>query len=205
VTAIPLTESGTVSLDASGNGTVTIGPSTSGTVWNISNLAVSTTSTGGTVPTGSGTPTYVIADNQDFANNTITPHDDLELAFDLEAGGVYVVEIFALFESTVNCDIRTDWGVPAGTTGLKQCLGATANSVGFTSRDQTQMRIGGHQHGTDVGYQLDTGGVDQLVWERGVVKPVLDGSFTFRWAQFAAVVGNLVRDSYSYLVWTKVA
>jgi hypothetical protein len=205
MTAIPLTESGSATLDASGNGTVTIGPSTSGTVWNVSNLAVSTTSTGGTVPTGSGTPTYVYAVNQDFVNNSTVLHNDLELSFSMTAGGVYVVEVYALFATTVSCSVQTAWGVPAGTTGLKQCLGTTLNIAGFTSRDQTQMRVGGHQHGTKIGYQLGTGGLDALVWERGIVRPTVSGSFSFQWSQLVAQVGNLTRDAYGYLAWTKVA
>lgn len=152
-----------------------------------------------------GSSRYAVAETPDPRSNTAAPADDLELTLPLAAGARYEVEMWVYFQTAVNCDIRTDWQVPAGSTGLKGALGATEASGDYTSRLNTRVRIGGHLHPSDVGYQLETGAADQLCYERGVVTTTDAGDITFRWAQFTATVGNLTRDAGSYMKVTRIA
>lgn len=148
---------------------------------------------------------YVITTDAPSVNNTTTVQNDTQLIYPLEASHTYEIEVFALFQTTVLGHIKTAWAVPAGSTGLKQALGATATAASYTSRTITPVRIGAHGFGTGVVMSLENTGLDQLVWERGiVVTSTTAGNFVYQWAQAIAVAGNLIRDVFSYIKVTKV-
>lgn len=148
----------------------------------------------------------IAASSQQAVNNSTTMVDDNELVFAAEANASYIVEFYLAFQSGVNCDVRTEWGVPSGTSGLKQCLGATTTAGSFTSRDNTAARVGCHGFTTDVVYQLDTGSLDQLAWERGyVVVGATSGNINIRFAQGTATVGDVTRDANSYMTYKRIA
>lgn len=150
--------------------------------------------------TGIGMEAVSFATLQNAMHSTTLIVDD-ELVFDMDANASYIVEVYALFQTaSVTCDLKTDWNPPAGSTGLKQCLGATLTAGGFTSRDQTQMRVGGHGLGTDIVYQLGSTAADQLVWEKGIVHTINSGPFQFRFAQSVLDAANdVTRDANSFM------
>lgn len=153
-----------------------------------------------------GIPSYVVASSQQGVDNSTTMVDDSELTFTAEANASYIVEFYVAFQAGVNCDVRTDWVTPSGSSGLKQCFGATTTAAAFTSRDNTAARVGCHGFATDVVYQLDTGGLDQLVWERGYVAVgATAGAINLRFAQGTATVGAVTRDANSYMVYKRIA
>lgn len=148
----------------------------------------------------------LLAASAQAVNNSTTMVDDTELLFAAEANANYDVEFFMLFEAGVNCDVRTEWAVPSGSSGLKHCLGATLTAGSFTSRDDARMRVGGHGYTTDIVYQLDTGTLAQLCIERSTVQVgSTTGNIGIRFAQGTATVGDMTRMAGSYMRWKRVA
>lgn len=160
---------------------------------------------GFTVTGGVGEVQWVSAAAQQSVNNSTVLVSDNELSVLVAANATYVVQLYVLFQTAVACDVKTAWSVPAASTGLKQCVGATSVAASFTSRSETQARVGGHGHATSIVYQLDAGGVDQLCWETGVVKTTAAGAITLQWAQNTATVGNLTRDGFSLMRVERIA
>lgn len=153
-----------------------------------------------------GQPHYIDCSTTPVINNSTTATADTELIVPVEANAMYEIEMVLAFFTTVNCDVRTDWDVPAGASGLKHCMGATSTAADFTSRDSTNVRIGSHGHGTDVTYQLDTSGNTQWCLEKGIVTiGATSGNITLRWAQGTATVGDLSRSATSFIRYKRVA
>lgn len=140
-------------------------------------------------------------------NNTTTLAIDDELFFEADANSVYWVNFYLMLETaSATCDLKTDWNVPASTTGLKMCLGATDTAAAFTSRTNTAMRVAAHQHGTDVVYQLGTGSAANFIWEKGIVKTgATAGEVNIRWAQNVLDGANpITREQFCYMTVKKI-
>jgi len=202
-TELPLYESGSALLDSAGDGIIRLGPTTSGTVWTITNLAVSTTTS--TSGSSANVSSYVIPAATRTLSNSTTLTADADLTVTLAANTTYEIEFWLIFFTNVACDLKTAWSVPAGATGLKSCVGATDNAATYTSRTDTRARVGAHSFTTSTTYQLEIGDLAQLCWERGIVTTTSTGSLTIQWAQNSAVVGNLNRSVSSFLKVTVVS
>jgi hypothetical protein len=190
--------------DANGRAVVEVGPPRWKTSWRVTNVAVSVPDAGGTAVSTVDNIRYAIPLNQQQVSSNNVLQNDQELAFAVFAGKQYEIEVFPLYSTTVNCDVQTAWSVPAGSTCLKWALGATLTAAAFVSRDNTAVRLGGHQAATAITYQLEATGVGQGCSERGILTTPIDGFWTFQWSQATATVGNLVRFASSYAKITEV-
>lgn len=142
---------------------------------------------------------YVYVAGEQSVSNSTTLVNDGELTYALAANAIYEAEFYVSFKTAVNCDLKSAWSTPAGAAGTRKVLMATGTAGSFTSRTNTAMRTANHAHTTVVSSQLDTGSLGQAVWERGIVETTSAGDLIYQWAQDAAVVGNLTRETNSYL------
>ncbi|MGH3117785.1 MAG: hypothetical protein ACRDQ2_11885 [Gaiellales bacterium] len=141
--------------------------------------------------------------------NSATLVSDNELTFPLAANAVYLVEFSLLFNSTsATGDVKVQWSVPSGTTGLRHVIGPTNNSATFTNRQDTAVRVAAHAFTTNGVSQLEAGGAatDTLVYERAVVTTSsTPGNVTVQWAQNAATAAvTLTRDANSFMTVQRV-
>lgn len=139
-------------------------------------------------------PSYTLVTATQTVNNSATLVNDSDLAVAVAANATYEWELHASWQTAVNCDLKTAWTFPAGTTGLKHALGATGTAGGFTDRTNTSARVSAHVLTTVVAYQIDIAGTDQWIHEWGVaVTSTTAGTLQFQWAQNTATVGDLIR------------
>lgn len=81
--------------------------------------------------------------------NTIALQDDPEIVVALEANTTYFIEAYLLYTSNATADFRVAWSTPAGSTGLRWCLG---EAIAGTDREATTMRTGVHAFTTEIIY-----------------------------------------------------
>ena len=128
-------------------------------------------------------------------NNTITI--DPELQFPLEGNAVYEVVFYAHPASTDSAGYRTNWTVPTGAAGIKECLGVDQGNI--MGNAGTEQRMGGHQFSTNVGYGNRDSATNQFMTvERGLVTTAGAGIVGLNWAQIStnATAAKLAKGSY---------
>lgn len=151
----------------------------------------------------------IVATTTQTVTNSATLVSDNELVFPLAASAIYLVEFSLLFNSTsATGDVKVQWSVPSGSTGLRHVMGPTNNSATFTDRQDTNVKICAHGFTTNGVSQLEAGGAstDTLVYERGVVTTgSTAGNVTVQWAQNAATAAvTLTRDANSFMTAQRV-
>lgn len=117
--------------------------------------------------------------------STVTLADDPDLTMELDANAVYWVEFNLLAGATNAEDFRSEWGVPSGATGFKECWGPSETVTTNSTGDANLVRLGVHGFTTDIIY----GGIrnaNNLFFsarEFGLVHTTSAGTLVFRWAQ----------------------
>lgn len=141
---------------------------------------------GDVVVTGSVTATgvnsvkrvYKSASTTRTSNTTAT--DDPDLVVAVIAGATYLVRFVGMFGAVTAADVKTKWGFPTSSTGLRFCLGPEAAA---TSRDTVSMRVGVHQLNTEVAYGISSSTSYSGVMEEGTITTVNSGNISIQWAQ----------------------
>jgi hypothetical protein len=148
-----------------------------------------------------------VATTTQSVTSSTANQNDAELTLPVEASASYLVEFVVAFNSAADCDVRTSWGVPTGSTGLRQVTSATDTAADFTSRTNTNAQLRSIAFATSSAiYQLHTTGTSQAIWEYGIVSTGdVAGSVTFRWAQGTSTATALVRAIGSFLRITRYA
>lgn len=143
--------------------------------------------------------------------NSTTFVSDNTLTVPVVANANYFIEFFMGFSqsSTNIADLKTIWGVPSGTQGIKQCIGPTSASTrsGFVNRRNTDAQMGGHLLGSTVTYCIEALVTDPIsgvpiqtvIIEKAVVSTAgTAGNVVIRFAQNTAQAQNLVRLAGSF-------
>jgi hypothetical protein len=151
----------------------------------------------------------VVATLTQAVTNSATLVADAELTFPLKADAVYLVEFSLLFNSTsATGDVKVQWIVPSGATGLRHVIGPTNTAGGFTDRQNTAAKVCAHAFNTNGVSQLEAGGAstDTLIYERAVVTTSsTPGNVTAQWAQNTATAAvTLTRDANSFMTVQRV-
>jgi len=151
-------------------------------------------------------PEVVYATAVQSVTNSTTLQNDSELVVALLANASYVVEVVASFDVTAASNLKTQWLVPTGSTGMRQCIGATGTSGTFTSRVDCAGKFEPVRFGTNSVSILDTSGNGQPVFETGVVNvgPTA-GNVRFQWGQNTAQNVALNRQTFSFMRVTRFA
>lgn len=146
-------------------------------------------------------PMYVSKSAATTYTSDATLKNDTELVFPMEANSAYDVRIHGSIGGT-DGDIQTDWVVPNGATGSKQCTGPEAGS---TDRTNTNVRMGNHAFGTAVTYGVNSLTSLACIIEVGRVVTTDAGTFVWRHAQASATGNDSTIGVNSYMIITKVA
>lgn len=146
-------------------------------------------------------PRYAVKTATEAVASSTTLQNDDSLTLPLQAGGVYEVEMVLIPAGNGSTaaagdrgQFKTAWLTPAGSTGLKTCVG----QVG-PDRDSSLMRSSSHNFGTSVTYDLEGTGTASAVVEKAIVTVGgTAGDLTLQWAQAAvgATPTNLLTGSY---------
>jgi hypothetical protein len=149
--------------------------------------------------------TIVVASSDQGVTNSATFVDDTALTATLEANAIYLIEFGISFVITnATPDVKTEWGVPAGATGLKFTRGPTDTAGSWTSETDTRIRTDANTFGIDIPYQGSSGAF--AVTEVGSVATTSSGTLVFRFAQNTATAATTTtRQSGSYLKITRFA
>ncbi len=154
-------------------------------------------------------PNYVIkpADTTRASNVTLAADPDL-VTGTLSAGGVYAVEFHVRFAALSAAGIRTDWTVPAGTTGNRDVLGpAATNATNATDAVVLDMRWAVHGYGTFVIYTDPRNSVTNQTHfiEKAIVSVGgTAGTVALRWAQNVTNATGTIVNAVSYVKWQQV-
>ena len=139
--------------------------------------------------------------------STVTLADDPDLTTTLDANAIYYVE-FKLRVACVNAeDFMTDWTVPSGAAGNRDCFGPSETATTDAEGDSNLARYGTHGFATDVVY----GGVrnstsNQMpVRESALVTTTDGGTLALRWAQGTSGVNGTTLASGSSLYVKRVS
>jgi hypothetical protein len=124
----------------------------------------------------------------------------------LEANSEYEIEYHGLAYGSGG-DIQTSWVAPGGATGApyqKECIGPTSVAAGFTSREQTAARFGGHGFNTAIDYQLNAAALGTAFIERITIATAGAGTLKLQAAQAAvsATVTTLTTENWAN-VWKR--
>jgi hypothetical protein len=115
--------------------------------------------------------------------STTTLADDPDLAFSLEANGVYRVEFWLHYAAVSAEQFRTAWTVPTGVTGVRSAFGI--DSTVSSATPSGIMRTGVHQYTTGATYGDRNNNSNQcLAIEEAVVTvSSTAGTVAVQWAQ----------------------
>lgn len=128
--------------------------------------------------------------------STTTLALDPELQQPLAANAVYFVEFLLLAGGSTTGDLKTQWQVPAGTSGLKAVIGPGTGATANSAADNETMRVGVHGFATDIVYNAVRNGTTLLfrVREHAVVTTSgTAGTCGLLWAQNAVDATNATR------------
>ena len=139
---------------------------------------------------------YVIkaADATPRVNSTLAA--DPDLTFPVVANALYEVTFNIRWAGLQAAGLRTDWTVPAGTTGNRECMGPGSANAVQADANTTELRWAVHGYGTACLYtnprnsvSLQTMTIEHALLAVGATA----GSCTLRWAQNVTnATGSLV-------------
>lgn len=149
---------------------------------------------------------WSVCETQDFVANDIIPRPDSELGIEFPESGNWDVSVWAIFLTSLNCDVTTLWTAPASlSTMIRGCVASTGTAAAFTSRTDTAGNVRASLLTTVITYQLGATSTRQLVYERAMLVGVVAGDVVrFSWAQASTTPGNLLRDRFSVMKAVKV-
>ncbi len=151
--------------------------------------------------------TWVIkpADATPRVNSTMVA--DPDLTFPVVANAVYDVMFRVRFAALQAAGLRTDWTVPTGTTGNRECLGPGSANVTQADANTTELRLAVHGYGTACLYTnpRNSTALQTFLEERAILSVgATAGSCTFRWAQNVTnATGSLV-NANSYVKYRRI-
>jgi hypothetical protein len=124
---------------------------------------------------------YKTADTVRTATTTMA--DDPDLAFTVEANGIYKVEFHIHYAAVSTEQFRTQWTVPSGASGLRSAFGI--DSTVSSATPSGIMRTGVHQYTSGATYGDRNNNTNQcLAIEESVVTvSTTAGTVALQWAQ----------------------
>lgn len=145
-------------------------------------------------------PQVVVKTVQTDRASTTTLAVDPDLAVELEASSVYVVEFTLYFAALNAADVQTTWTVPTSAAGLKSVIGPASAASTVTDADGVSIRDGVHVFSTAIAYGgvRNSNGFAFRVREEGVVTTSNSGTCGINWAQVTsnATATSLFASSY---------
>jgi hypothetical protein len=142
--------------------------------------------------------------DQAYSNDT-SLNDDTVLKFTAAANSVYRVELFAMISGASGGDVKVAWTVPAGSTGLRSCLGPADTA---TTRNNTTMQVGAHPFTSEIGYGLSATEPTLPIGlqERFILTTAgTSGQVVFRHAQRTSNATQTIVRAASYMIVQKLA
>jgi hypothetical protein len=128
---------------------------------------------------------WIIKPSNTTRTSTIVLADDPDLTTTLEANAVYHVD-FRLRVACVNAeDFMTDWTVPSGASGNRDCLGAAETVTTDTDgkSNLTVHRTAGFATDVVYGGVRNSSSNQMPVHESAIIATTSAGTLALRWAQ----------------------
>lgn len=156
-------------------------------------------------------PAIITTDTAGLTNST-TLTNDTQLLLPVLAVASYMFEVVASFSavSALNCDLKTDWQVPAGSTGYRSRVGSTASATAgsFSSVNETNMQLRARGFSDPAIYQMTplTGtSFGHSIYETGIVHVgATAGHVRLRWAMNTAQATTLQRLPFAFMRATRI-
>lgn len=138
--------------------------------------------------------------------STVTPTDDPEMQFEVEANTAYEVQFDIYYSGLDAADFKCNWTVPSGTTGVRWVLGPASNAAANADANDINMRAGSHGFATVIGYGCSRNGTNQQHFAEGAIVNVgaTAGSLVFQWAQVTTNATGSTRHATSYVKYRKL-
>lgn len=130
------------------------------------------------------------------ADPTVSADPDLQ--FTLEANATYHVEFFIQYSTTDGADIKMDWSVPSGASGLRRTAGGKVGTNSTSDGEWTDMAWRVVNFDTLSRYGDRPGSSQTFAWETGVITTSSGGTLALRWAQNASDAGDTEVSAFSY-------
>lgn len=155
--------------------------------------------------------TYVLKTADETVTSSTTMQNDNDLVIPVEANATYYARVHLAFGGLSGADIKTQWTVPTGTTGLKFSRGP---EIGTTDRQDTNMISAVHNLTTVRNYgcmstlAANISGEAQIANEfLRIVTSSTAGNVQLQWAQNTSnATGTVMRgDPMSFIMWKRVA
>jgi len=165
----------------------------------VSNLNV----VGDFTATGFGFTKFIRKTADTVRTSTATVAADPHLTFAAEANANYVIETYLFYTADVAVDIKFNYSVPAGASGIRWVLGVATEA---TSHTNITMRSSAHGATETPGIgsaaiASGEGGKDTFVLNMGATA----GNVTFQWSQNTSSANALTLRMNSFMKVTKVA
>lgn len=132
--------------------------------------------------------------------STTTFADDPELQYPLVGGATYRIDLLLHVASNTAAQVKTNWNIPTGASGLKECWGADAATTLNGTAGGTP-RSGVHQLTNSVAYGDRNNGatLQHLITEGAVLTTLGAGTFALQWAQNASNATGTIMAIGSYM------
>jgi len=120
----------------------------------------------------------------------------------------YLVRFRCRFSGVQAGGLRTNWSVPSGTTGNRECMGPSqTNAANANDGIVLDMRWAVHGYGTDVAYTdpRNSTGLHTFLEEQSMVSMgSTAGPITLQWAQNVSNATGTVIQGDSWVSWQQV-
>lgn len=137
-------------------------------------------------------PTF-IEKTDTVGRNNVALAADVDLVLPVPASSRWWIEMHLVVAGTNTAKIKTDWTVPAGTSGNRRVHGPGSSAATQTDADNTASRWGVHGFGTAITFGLprNAGSLHSQLLETALVAVGTSaGSIALRWAQSVADAAN---------------
>ena len=146
---------------------------------------------------------YVIKASATTRTSTTTVSDDPELVTPtLVANGIYLVEFVIRMAGLAAAGFKTQWSVPSGASGNKDCMGPGSANATEANGNTTELRWAVHGFTTAVAYTdpRNSASLQVPVIERSIVTlGGTAGTITLQWAQNSSNATGTVVAAGSYV------
>lgn len=153
-------------------------------------------------------PNYVVKPGDTTRASNVTAANDPDLVTGtLLAAGVYLVEFHVRFGALLAAGLRTQWTVPAGTSGNRDTMGPGSANAAETNGNTTELRWATIPYATAALYTDARNAVASPVHliEKAIVTiGATAGTVAFSWAQNVTNATGTVVLATSYVRWQQV-
>jgi len=150
---------------------------------------------------------YAIKESSQTVTSSITPVNDTDLFFPIEAGAQYEFDAILRWSGLQVAGLRTAWTAPTGTSFNRLLGGPGSSNAIQTDANTTEMRWVIHGHSTQAGMTNPRNSTALHVWslETAILTAgSTAGNVQLQWAQLATNATGTVMQPSSYIRYRRI-